>query len=168
MDDAAHGIQYLHDNNIIHRDIKPDNFLVVSLDPHVKVNCKLTDFGSARNMNALTTNLTFTKGIGTPKYMAPEVLNKAKYKKPADIYSFGIMMYEVIGWVDAFPPKEFKYPFMIAEFVVDGQRPKKIDDISESQYQLIEQCWSHDQSDRCEVEDIISMLETEMKKIDNQ
>ena len=36
------------------------------------------------------TNISFTKGIGTPKYMAPEVLNKQHYKKPADIYSFAL------------------------------------------------------------------------------
>ncbi|ELP85861.1 serine/threonine protein kinase, putative [Entamoeba invadens IP1] len=86
MLDASRGILYLHENCILHRDIKPGNLLVFSLNLNDKVNAKLTDFGSARNVNMLMTNMTFTKGIGTPTYMAPEVLNKEHYKKPADVY----------------------------------------------------------------------------------
>ena len=46
----------------------------------------------------LITNITFTKGIGTPIYMSPEVLNKEHYKSPSDIYSFSITIYECIKW----------------------------------------------------------------------
>ena len=98
MLDAAKGLAYLHENGILHRDIKPDNVLVFSLDKVIAVNGKLTDFGSSRNINLLMTNMTFTKGIGTPVYMAPEVLNKEKCKKAADVYSFGVTMYEAFKW----------------------------------------------------------------------
>ena len=80
MLDGSQGLKYLHDNGILHRDIKPDNYLVTSLDKNAKVNAKLTDFGASRNINLLMTNITFTKGIGSPAYMAPEILNKEHYK----------------------------------------------------------------------------------------
>ena len=100
MLDAAKGLAYLHSNGILHRDIKPDNVLVFSFDEIIVANGKLTDFGSSLNVNLLMTNMTFTKGIGTPVYMAPEVFNKAKYKKAADVFSFGVMMYECFVWGD--------------------------------------------------------------------
>ena len=103
MLDAAKGLAYLHENGVLHRDIKPDNVLVFALDSVIVVNGKLTDFGSSRNINMLMTNMTFTKGIGSPTYMAPEVLNKKKYKSAADVYSFGMMMYECFKWGEAFP-----------------------------------------------------------------
>ena len=161
--DASKGIQYLHSNDILHRDIKPDNFLVISLDENVQINVKLTDFGSSRNINALMTNLTFTKGIGTPMYMAPEVVNKQHYKKPADIYSFAITMYEIFGWTFAYPKIEFKFPWKIAEFVISGQRLEKTEKISDNQYQIVSKCWEHVPSDRPKIEEIIEMLNDEMK-----
>ena len=109
MLDAAMGLESLHGNWILHRDIKPDNVLVFSLDGVITVNGKLTDFGSSRNVNVLMTNMTFTKGIGSPTYMAPEVLGKEKYKKAADYFSFGVTMFECFKWGEAYPKSVFKY-----------------------------------------------------------
>ncbi|ELP92620.1 protein serine/threonine kinase, putative [Entamoeba invadens IP1] len=141
MLDAAKGIEYLHNNGILHRDIKPDNILIVSLDEGMAVNGKLTDFGSSRNINMLMTNMTFTKGVGTPKYMAEEVLNKKKYKKPADIFSFAITMYECIGWCDAYPQDKYKYPWNIADLISSGKRLAKPDFIAAKYFTIITQCW---------------------------
>ncbi|ELP92950.1 protein serine/threonine kinase, putative [Entamoeba invadens IP1] len=125
MLDASKGISYLHDNGILHRDIKPDNILVFSFNLNDKINAKLTDFGSSRNINLLMTNMTFTKGVGTPSYMAPEIVIKEKYTKSADIYSFAITMFEAFSWKEAYLIKDFKFPWKIAEFVTAGKRLKR-------------------------------------------
>ncbi|EKE38509.1 hypothetical protein ENUP19_0229G0029 [Entamoeba nuttalli] len=160
--DAAKGIQYLHNNNILHRDIKPDNILVMSFDEKNTVMTKLTDFGSSRNINMLMTNMTFTKGIGTPIYMAPEVLNQEKYKKEADIYSFAITMYEVGQWNDPFPKNDerFGFPWKIAEFITSGKRLEQPPLIPESLYSIITHSWTQNPKQRLLISSIINSLKT--------
>jgi len=80
-------IQHLHQNDVLHRDIKPENLL---LDKHC--NIKLCDFGwSARRINEKRT--TF---CGTYEYMAPEVVYKKTYDYRVDIWSLGVLLYELI------------------------------------------------------------------------
>ena len=81
--DCSKGIQYLHNNGILHRYIKPDNFLKFNIENIDKsiINAKLTNFGSSRSINLLITNMIFTKGIGTPVYMVSEILNQQHHKK---------------------------------------------------------------------------------------
>ena len=78
----------LHSRGIIHRDIKPENVMVSSFG-----NFKLCDFGISRVLDH-TTNAT---KAGTPLYWAPEVVRMEKYGQTVDIYSLGIMMYELLN-----------------------------------------------------------------------
>ena len=85
----AEALSYAHSNNVIHRDIKPSNIIITSDD-----NVKLTDFGIARafDLTSLTISDSF---VGTPIYMAPEQIDGSKVDCRVDLYSLGIILYEV-------------------------------------------------------------------------
>ncbi|CAD8197329.1 unnamed protein product [Paramecium octaurelia] len=80
------GYKFLHDNNIIHRDLKPANILV--LDGVYKI----ADLGLAR---VIGQNVDMTR-VGTPKYIAPQLLLNQTFTNSADIFSLGIITYELI------------------------------------------------------------------------
>nr|CCA24426.1 protein kinase putative [Albugo laibachii Nc14] len=88
--DTARGMQYLHQFRppILHRDLKTPNLLV---EKH-SLNIKIADFGLARVKEQIH---TMTGNCGTTQWMAPEVLGNRKYTEKADVYSFGIVVWEV-------------------------------------------------------------------------
>ena len=80
-------LDYLHSNNVIHCDIKPEN-LIFTNDGYLK----LTDFGIAKFLKS--PNKTDTSG--TPGYMAPEVLFGKNHSRTVDYFALGVIMYEMI------------------------------------------------------------------------
>jgi serine/threonine-protein kinase len=86
---VARAIDYIHTKKIIHRDIKPEN---INLDSTGKV--KLMDFGIAKSEGIALTRAGFT--LGTPYYMAPEQVLGQPVTPQADIYAFGILLFEVL------------------------------------------------------------------------
>ncbi|CAM9097090.1 unnamed protein product [Chrysoparadoxa australica] len=82
-------LYYLHSNRIIHRDMKPQNILIGA---HGRV--KLCDFGFARAMSSSTVVLTSIKG--TPLYMAPELVREQPYDHTVDLWSLGVILYELL------------------------------------------------------------------------
>lgn len=95
----ARTLEYTHKQNIIHRDVKPANFLMTESDSPM-----LSDFGIAKMMESTdAAQLTETGvGIGTPEYMAPEQGLGKKIDQRADIYSLGIVFYEQVTGVKPF------------------------------------------------------------------
>ena len=77
-----------HSSGVVHRDLKPENVLL-SDDGRIKV----TDFGLARELSANTDTGSL---VGTVAYLAPEVIRRGKAEAPSDIYSFGIMLFEML------------------------------------------------------------------------
>eukprot|EP01094_Clydonella_sp_ATCC50884_P016900 TRINITY_DN2859_c0_g1_i4.p1 TRINITY_DN2859_c0_g1~~TRINITY_DN2859_c0_g1_i4.p1 ORF type:complete len:477 (+),score=136.79 TRINITY_DN2859_c0_g1_i4:77-1507(+) len=148
-EDAARGMLYLHSCTppVIHRDLKTAN-LLVSHGWEIKV----TDFGLSR---VLDTQNTMTH-CGTVDFAAPEVLQRNRYTQKADVYSFGLVLWQI------FTRKEPYYGLPIYEMmnkiINEGHRP----DISlveqEELAQLIEECWAQDPDARPDMPEVLERL----------
>ncbi|MHC4521477.1 MAG: serine/threonine protein kinase, partial [Planctomycetota bacterium] len=109
---VCQAVQYAHQKGIIHRDIKPSNILV-SIEDDEAVP-KIIDFGVARAVSQpLTEKTLYTEEgqlIGTPEYMSPEQadLNNQDIDTRTDIYSLGVVLYELLAGVPPFDPQTFQ------------------------------------------------------------
>ncbi|MFL6580394.1 MAG: protein kinase domain-containing protein [Burkholderiales bacterium] len=81
-------LDYAHRHGIIHRDIKPANILLTT-----ETDIKISDFGAALSVTAETTQVS---GIGSPAYMSPEQLQEATLNHQTDIFSLGVVMYQLL------------------------------------------------------------------------
>ena len=92
--DVASALSFAHDNGVVHRDIKPGNILVRA-DGVVKV----ADFGIARALDASTDEALTQTGLvmGTAAYLSPEQAQGAQPDPRSDLYSLGVVMYEMVG-----------------------------------------------------------------------
>jgi serine/threonine protein kinase len=95
MKDVARAVSYMHADNIMHRDIKPDNILHRTIG--VKCSAGLCDLGLATKCTSKGGDLkpAFTQGVGTNKYMAPECAGGVHYAVSADVYSLAVTTWEV-------------------------------------------------------------------------
>jgi len=97
-------------------------------------------------------------GIGTPMYMAPEIMAKTHYDLKADIYSFALILWAL--WVQKEPFTEFEHPWEIARHVLEGHRPIIPSDCPDAFRDLMAQCWATDPAIRPSAEQLVTMLET--------
>lgn len=88
LKDIMNGAKYLHKNGIIHRDLKPANILLKN------GVCKLSDFGFAKSLNS--EQAIMKSIVGTPLYMSPQILKKGKYTTKSDLWSIGLIYYEML------------------------------------------------------------------------
>lgn len=89
--DLAKALAFAHENGIVHRDLKPDNVLFSKHGTPV-----LTDFGIARDLHVDSQMTQIGSTVGTPKYMSPEQARGERVDGRADLYSLGVMLYEMM------------------------------------------------------------------------
>ncbi|XP_052308133.1 serine/threonine-protein kinase STY46 isoform X11 [Populus trichocarpa] len=147
--DVSKGMDYLHQNNIIHRDLKGANLL---MDENEVV--KVADFGVAR-VKAQTGIMTAE--TGTYRWMAPEVIEHKPYDHKADVFSFGIVLWELLtGKI----PYEYLTPLQAAVGVVQkGLRPTIPKNTQPKLAELLEKCWQQDPALRPDFSEIIEILQ---------
>ena len=103
-------VNFLHEKGIIHRDIKPANILVTNDGKTLK----LCDFGFAYHNNDMKKTLTI---CGSPLYMAPEIYKKFGYCESADIWSLGIILFEMLFGYH--PLSEYNDVIVLSEFLIN-------------------------------------------------
>ncbi|MED6164166.1 hypothetical protein PIB30_087043 [Stylosanthes scabra] len=156
--DIARGMAYLHSepNVIIHRDLKPRNVLLVnSSADHLKVG----DFGLSKLIKVKSSHDVYkmTGETGSYRYMAPEVFKHRRYDKKVDVFSFAMILYEIL---EGEPPFTNLEPYEGAKHVAEGHRPIiRAKGYGPELRELIELCWSGDMNQRPSFIDILKRLE---------
>ncbi|CAN6307160.1 unnamed protein product [Urochloa humidicola] len=93
----ASGLQMLRDSNVVHRDLKPQNILLVENNENSLL--KIADFGFAKFLQPFALAETL---CGSPLYMAPEVMQAQKYDAKADLWSVGVILYQLVTGIPPF------------------------------------------------------------------
>ena len=163
---VAYALLYLQTRNpiVLHRDIKSSNILL-SDEKNENVVAKLCDFGISK-YSSIGKYQTQTQS--TLYWMAPEFLAKGIVSEKSDIYSFGILLWEIF-MTDTVPFKNVNYfDFLLGDEKILSLRPEidknKIEEVPEIS-KLITSCWNAKDSERPSMEEIVNSLETLNNKL---
>jgi len=154
--DAACGMQYLHEKNIVHFDLKCDNLLVNMRDHHRPI-CKIGDMG----LSKIKQQTLVSGGVrGTLPWMAPELLSgkSGKVTDKVDVYSFGIVMWELLTGEE--PYAKMHCGEIIGGIMSNTLRPPIPSWCEPSWRSLMERCWSSDPGQRPSFSEIATELRT--------
>ncbi|KAL4450218.1 hypothetical protein ABPG77_010887 [Micractinium sp. CCAP 211/92] len=163
--DAATGLLYLHGRNIVHRDVKSPNYLV---DEHWKV--KASDFNLSKLLGGEEPGAaSSTGGPGNPIWLAPEVLRGARASASSDVFSFGMVLWELLTWRLPWAGCGMS-AFQIGAKIVAGERPvippreelPGPDSATfaglEAYCQLVRDCWAQDATQRPTMAQVVRRL----------
>ncbi|CAI5469542.1 unnamed protein product [Closterium sp. Yama58-4] len=148
--DVARGLEYLHAHHIVHRDLKSDNILV-----SYKGSVKIADFGVARTEAKNPGDMTCE--TGTVRWMAPEVIDHKPYTRKVDVYSYGIVLWELVTC--ELPFKGLTFIQLAYNVVHKNQRPDIPPSCNPEVAKLMAECWDRDEAVRPEFAEIVARLE---------
>ncbi|RGB35200.1 kinase-like domain-containing protein [Rhizophagus diaphanus] len=144
----AKSLLTLHKCNLVHGDFHSGNILLNSKD----VNC-LSDFGLSRPVNQ---TINSNEIYGVIPYIAPEILRGKPYTKAADIYSFGIIMWEFTSGIPAFNDRS--HDFDLSLDICRGLRPKIVEGTLPVYVRLMKRCWDSDLNKRPTTDELVEIL----------
>lgn len=140
----AEAMRYVHAMQIIHRDIKPQNILIAQ-DGLIRVS----DFGISKLMT--TEEQSTAHGVGTQRFMAPEILNEEKYDQMVDVYSFGVLLYFMLS--------DGEMPKITVVQVGNGKKAPIPSNFTSFSQKLIDRCWNFDPKERPSFKEICTEIE---------
>ncbi|KAL1543711.1 non-specific serine/threonine protein kinase [Salvia divinorum] len=154
--DICKGMEYLHQKNVIHRDLKAANLLMDTSNV-----VKVADFGVARFQN---NGGVMTAETGTYRWMAPEVINHQPYDQKADVFSFAIVLWEL---VTAKVPYDNMTPLQAALGVRQGLRPELPINEHPKILSLMQRCWEAIPSKRPSFSEIRIEMESLQQEVND-
>ena len=134
---TACGMKYLHDCDMIHRDISISNILI-DKSYHPLITGLFLSYFEGDKLDDIT--------VGTLIHMAPEIFIKNEYGKKADVYSFGMLMFEIITGYNPF--SHFSHQNILYKVVLEKCRPEFPPSFNNSLRNLISRCWDDDPNNR--------------------
>ncbi|XP_028261453.1 ephrin type-A receptor 2a [Parambassis ranga] len=153
MRGIAAGMKYLSDMSYVHRDLAARNVLVNS-----NLECKVSDFGLSRVLEDDAEGTYTTRGGKIPiRWTAPEAIAYRKFTSASDVWSFGIVMWEVMAFGER--PYWDMSNHEVMKAINEAFRLPAPMDCPSAIYQLMLQCWQHDRSKRPRFSDIVNILD---------
>lgn len=149
----ASGMTYLSEHNYVHRDLAARNILVTR-----SLQCKVSDFGLSRILENDAEGTYETKGGKIPiRWTAPEAIAHRIFTSASDVWSFGIVMWEVLSFGDK--PYGNMTNQEVMKSLEDGYRLPPPVDCPSILYELMKSCWSHDRMRRPHFQEIRAQLQ---------
>ena len=149
----AKALQHAHNAGVVHRDLKPDNIMIRNSDGRIK----LTDFGIARLLAGQNLTITATV-LGSPAYMSPEIIEGTEVDTKSDIFSLGILLYEMVtGQLPFAGPN----PHALLKAIYDGtyRNPEEFNPLIAPEYfDVIKGCLRRNPAERFSIDDVIDGL----------
>ena len=98
------GLNYMHQQMVTHRDLKPENILLVSDDPY-DLSIRIADLGFAQKFEK---DKSMNLVLGTPLYMSPELIRRQQYNEKVDVWSLGVIVYQLLCGMTPFDAPSLK------------------------------------------------------------